>query len=62
LYIEYIGETVLRTREVNCIPPCPVWSQWSATSECSASCGGIRNETSICRYDGSLSTICEGKK
>ena len=54
---------IFRTRVTNCNTiRCPAWSDWFATSECSGTCKGVRNESSTCRYNGALSDLCEGKE
>ena len=51
-----------RERQVDCnTSPCPTWSDWVATSTCSATCnGGTQTESSTCFYEGVESTMCEG--
>uniref|UniRef100_A0A915CYL3 Apple domain-containing protein n=1 Tax=Ditylenchus dipsaci TaxID=166011 RepID=A0A915CYL3_9BILA len=41
---------------------CPAWTDWSAWSHCSATCGdeGTRLRQRECRYQGLISTECEG--
>ena len=39
----------------------PSWSNWTGTSTCTTSCGGIKTEKSSCVYQGIQSNLCKGK-